>query len=62
MDLRAKAAEVLREARKLAPGGARNELRQIAVALRWLMKHPLPNERTERVEQMLASRFGADGS
>jgi hypothetical protein len=55
MDLLEKAAEVLRQARKLPPGEARNELRQIAVALRWLAEHPLSEERAHQIKPMLES-------
>ena len=55
MDLLERAAEVLRQARKLPPGEARNELRQIAVALRWLAERPLSNERAKQIEPMLES-------
>jgi hypothetical protein len=56
MDLLARAAEALRQARKLPPGEARNELRQIAVALRWLAEHPVSDERVKRIRQMLENR------
>jgi hypothetical protein len=56
MDFLERAAEALRQARKLPPGEARNELRQIAVALRWLAEHPLPDERARQVRQMLDGR------
>jgi DNA-directed RNA polymerase subunit M/transcription elongation factor TFIIS len=37
-DLLRRAAEYLREARKLPRGADRNELRQIAIGLRWMAK------------------------
>ena len=55
MDFLERAAEALRQARKLPPGEARNELRQIAVALRWLAKHPLSDGRAKQIKQMLES-------
>jgi hypothetical protein len=55
MDFLERAAEALRRARKLPPGEARNELRQIAVALRWLAEHPLSDGRAKQIEQMLES-------
>jgi hypothetical protein len=39
----------------LPPGEARNELRQIAVALRWLAKHPLSDVRAQQIKPMLES-------
>jgi hypothetical protein len=56
MDFLESAAEILRQARRLPPGEARNELRQIAVALRWLAEHPLSDGRAGRIRQMLESR------
>jgi hypothetical protein len=53
MDFSALAAERLRRARKLPPGPARNELRQIAVALRWLSAHKLSPERELLLQNML---------
>ena len=56
MDFLENAAEILRQARRLPPGEARNELRQIAVALRWLAEHPLPDGRVRQIRQMLENR------
>ena len=55
MDFLERAAEVLRQARKLPPGEARNELRQIAVALRWFAKRPHSDGRAKQIKQMLES-------
>ena len=55
MDFLERAAEALRQARKLPPGEARNELRQIAVALRWLAEHPLSDGRAKQIKQLLES-------
>ena len=55
MDFLERAAEVLRQARKLPPGEARNELRQVAVALRWLAEHPLLEERAKQISPTLES-------
>jgi hypothetical protein len=56
MDFLENAAEILRQARSLPRGEARNELRQIAVALRWLAEHPLSDGRARQIRQMLESR------
>src|SRR5258708_335297 len=56
MDFLERAAEALRQARKLPPGEARNELRQIAVALRWLAEHPPSQQRVKLIGQMIESR------
>ena len=55
MDFLERAAEALRKARKLPPGEARNELRQIAVALRWFAKRPHSDGRAKQIKQMLES-------
>jgi hypothetical protein len=39
---RKQAAEALRRARKLPPGAARNDLRQLAVGLLWLDRNAFP--------------------
>jgi hypothetical protein len=56
MDFLENAAEILRQARRLPRGEARNELRQIAVALRWLAEHPLSDGRAGQIRQMLEGR------
>jgi hypothetical protein len=53
IDFIAKATAALRAARKLPPGAERNELRQLAYALRWLAAHPLSPERELKLRQML---------
>jgi len=60
MNLLCKAAEVLKQARKLPPGEARNELRQVALALRWLAAHPQSAERQAQIEQMLELQHGTN--
>jgi hypothetical protein len=45
--LRKQAADALRRARKLPVGYARNDLRQLAIGLRWLEKREL-SEKTRR--------------
>jgi hypothetical protein len=52
-DVLATAAERLKQARKLPPGPERNELRQIAIALRWLATHQLSPERQQRLRDVL---------
>jgi hypothetical protein len=52
-DFLARAAENLRRARRLPPGPERNELRQIAIALRWLAAHPLSPSRQALLHEML---------
>jgi len=47
------AADRLRRARRLPPGPERNELRQVAVALRWLAAHKLSPERELLLQTML---------
>jgi hypothetical protein len=59
MDLLTKAADALKQARELPPGAARNELRQVAIALRWLAGRPQSPEQEVRIRQLLAPR--ADG-
>jgi len=53
MDYLATAAERLKQARKLPRGPERNELRQIAIALRWLAAHKLSPEREQRLREVL---------
>jgi hypothetical protein len=60
MNLLYKAADVLKQARKLPPGPARNELRQVALALRWLAAHPQSPEREAQIARMLELQHGAE--
>ena len=49
--LRRQAADALRRARKLPIGPARNELRQLAIALRWLEKKGNVQEIAEAIAE-----------
>src|SRR3954451_9237886 len=52
-ELLATAAARLKQARKLPRGPERNELRQVAIALRWLAVHKLSPERAQQLREML---------
>lgn len=52
------AVETLRNARALAPGPERNELRQVAMSLRWIAKRTMSAREARAGQQCGASREG----
>jgi len=55
--LESQAAEALRRARKLPVGGSRNDLRQLAMGLRWLNRNGMEAFVEQRKRESVSASF-----
>jgi hypothetical protein len=60
--LREHAADALRRARRLPIGSDRNDLRQLAIGLRWLARHQLENDTATLSAASILARASANRS
>jgi hypothetical protein len=52
------AADILRRARSLPPGADRNDLRQLAIGLRWLERNGSDTAQIHTLEQLQTESIG----